>query len=438
MNRPCESPNQPRVLSLCSGIGGMDIGHQDKLVAVSETDPDASAVLSARLPHIPNLGDWTALESLDEFDPTDLTAGLPCQPVSAAGKGEGEDDERWLYDELAGLLNRSRAKPTLWLENVPGICSERHAPALRRFLGRIANMGYSARWGVVAACVVGAVHRRRRWWCVAWHSWNGREPKALYRGEAGTGDALLDGAPRRSEPWILPTPIAVDYKGGHPNHEDRAHRHLREIVMVLLPTPTAADGTGASRGDADKFSGNAQMRDIPRMLLPTPISADFNPPHLDADERPYWNLRDMPALLDKRPDGAGEVATPHLELSGAMGAIRVYLHEDHQDEQIQLIPALAAAGVGERELALLANSCANWSARVGWWTPTISHKAPGLAAQWSEWMMGHPCGWTTEVLPRRRALRLIGASVVPQQAAAAFTILSSGRLALPPLQKPLL
>ena len=37
--------------------------------------------------------------------------------------------------------------------------------------------------------------------------------------------------------------------------------------------------------------------------------------------------------------------------------------------------------------------------------------------------MGHPCGWTTGVLPRRRALTLIGASVVPQQAAAAFSTL---------------
>ena len=407
-------------------------------MAVSESDPDASAVLAARLPHIPNLGDWTRLESLDDFNPTDLTGGLPCQPISAAGKGQGEADERWLYDELAALLARSRSRPTLWLENVAGICSERHAPALRRFLGRIADMGYGARWGVVAACAVGAVHRRRRWWCVAWHSGHGREPKALYGDQARARDDLLIGAPSTA-PWILPTPISVDYKGGHPNHEDRAHQHLREMVMVLLPTPTAADGTGAGRGEANRFSGNAQMRDIPRMLLPTPISADFNPPHADASERPYWNLRDMPALLGKRPpDGSSGVSPATPDLSASLDDVGVFLHEEHQDEQIQLLPALAVAGVGERELALLGNSCANWSSKIGWWTPTISHKAPGLAAQWSEWMMGHPCGWTTSVLPRRRALRLIGASVVPQQASAAFAILCSGRLALPPLQPPLL
>ena len=120
----------------------------------------------------------------------------------------------------------------------------------------------------------------------------------------------------------------------------------------------------------------------------------------------------MPAWLKQHPGESRPARGPDLA-----DAVSVYLHTDYPDEQIHLLPALAAAGVKDHELVELATSCAAWSSKVGWWTPTISHKAPGLAGQWSEWMMGHPCGWTTEVLPRRRALKVVGASVVPQQAA---------------------
>jgi DNA (cytosine-5)-methyltransferase 1 len=46
-----------------------------------------------------------------------------------------------------------------------------------------------------------------------------------------------------------------------------------------------------------------------------------------------------------------------------------------------------------------------------------------LNAGLSEWMMGLPAGWVTEVLPNRKALRVIGNGVVPQQARLALELL---------------
>ena len=42
-----------------------------------------------------------------------------------------------------------------------------------------------------------------------------------------------------------------------------------------------------------------------------------------------------------------------------------------------------------------------------------------------EWMMGLPEGWVTDLIPNRRALKVLGNGVVPQQAAAALRELLS-------------
>lgn len=43
-----------------------------------------------------------------------------------------------------------------------------------------------------------------------------------------------------------------------------------------------------------------------------------------------------------------------------------------------------------------------------------------LNARMVEWMMGLPEGWVTDLIPNRRALKVLGNGVVPQQAALAI------------------
>ncbi|MGH3499417.1 MAG: hypothetical protein ACRDQA_00730, partial [Nocardioidaceae bacterium] len=56
---------------------------------------------------------------------------------------------------------------------------------------------------------------------------------------------------------------------------------------------------------------------------------------------------------------------------------------------------------------------------------------PRLSAAFSEWMLGLPDGWVTDVpgVTRNEALRAIGNGVVPQQAAAALEVLLSMEVA---------
>lgn len=68
-------------LALCAGIGGLE-PHRPAVAA--ETDAHARTVLEAHWPDTELIGDWTRLDDLDHWQPTLITAGLPCQPVSQA------------------------------------------------------------------------------------------------------------------------------------------------------------------------------------------------------------------------------------------------------------------------------------------------------------------------------------------------------------------
>ncbi len=154
-------------VSLCSGIGGLDypFGTPDVFYEIAA---GPSEVLAARFPGVPNLDDFTTLEGFSS-DVTLVTGGLPCQPVSAAGKGKGSDDERYLFDDLVRVLAGGEARPTLFLENVRGLLYPRHRGLLARFVRGLADLGYVGRWECVRASDVGAPHRRERWFCVASH-----------------------------------------------------------------------------------------------------------------------------------------------------------------------------------------------------------------------------------------------------------------------------
>jgi DNA (cytosine-5)-methyltransferase 1 len=79
-------PAGPRIGSLCTGYGGLDLAVElvlgGQLAWYAETDRHAQAVLAARWPGVPNLGDirtvdWASVEPVDV-----LTAGFPCQDYS--------------------------------------------------------------------------------------------------------------------------------------------------------------------------------------------------------------------------------------------------------------------------------------------------------------------------------------------------------------------
>lgn len=120
------------ILSLCSGIGGLDEGVRlalpgARVVCYVEREAYCWAVLASRheaegmaCPPI-----WSDVSTFDgrPWRGVDiLTAGFPCQPFSLAGKRRGSDDHRHLWPDIARIIGEAQPGIVL-LENVPGLIS---------------------------------------------------------------------------------------------------------------------------------------------------------------------------------------------------------------------------------------------------------------------------------------------------------------------------
>jgi site-specific DNA-cytosine methylase len=90
-----------------------------------------------------------------------LTAGVPCQPASRAGKQRGAADDRWLWPQAVRGLSEVRPAWALF-ENPPGIGDV----GLAGVLADVAAVGYEVRVFGIPACAVGSPHRRERYWIV--------------------------------------------------------------------------------------------------------------------------------------------------------------------------------------------------------------------------------------------------------------------------------
>lgn len=188
----------PTVLSLCSGHGGLELAVRavypdSRVVGYVEWEAFSAAVLLARMedaslePAPIWCGDLAELPTAPFLGVDLVTAGFPCQPWSAAGRGAGTDDERWIWPDIAALLRRVRPG-AVYLENVSPLISR---GGLGLVLADLAALGFDAQWTVLRASDVGAPHIRERVFILAYA--DGERFAQLGRG------GLLDGereAPR--------------------------------------------------------------------------------------------------------------------------------------------------------------------------------------------------------------------------------------------------
>lgn len=165
--------DSPRVLSLFSGIGGLDLAVQlvcpgARAVGYAERDAYAAAVLLARMedqamePAPVFIGDIRDLDGRG-ISATWITGGFPCQDISVAGRGAGLAGRRpGLWWEMLRIIGEVRPQYA-FLENVSAIT----ARGGLEVIGSLAEIGYDAEWLTLRASDVGAPHQRNRWFCLA-------------------------------------------------------------------------------------------------------------------------------------------------------------------------------------------------------------------------------------------------------------------------------
>lgn len=162
------------LLSLCDGYGGTELALRSvarvRTVARVERDAYAAAVLvermgEARLDQCPVWDDVATFDGRAWRGRVDIVAaGFPCPDFSSAGLRAGVDGEHWLWPECFEVI-RQVGPSIVLLENVPGLV---RLGGLTRVLSDLADDGFDAEWGLLAAAAVGAPHERERWWLVAW------------------------------------------------------------------------------------------------------------------------------------------------------------------------------------------------------------------------------------------------------------------------------
>ena len=195
-----------RVLSLCSGYGGLELAlstafpnRDTALVAVCDNYGPARRVLAQHWPEAYQFKDVHDL-ALDSARADVVTFGFPCQDLSRAGHGAGLRGSRsGLFFRCAEIGHLSGAG-ALIIENVPQALKYR--AVIDSELGRY---GFTVRWGRAEAREVGALHRRARVFLVAT-----RDDGLGLLAEASRPETAQD---RPAD--LLPTPTVVDMGWGH-------------------------------------------------------------------------------------------------------------------------------------------------------------------------------------------------------------------------------
>ena len=154
----------PRVLSLFSGAGGLDLGFEAagaETVACVDNDPESCKTLRFNRPH------WQVFETdIREFIPKveqiDIViGGPPCQGFSSAGKGDPNDPRNFLWREYFRVVDAVRPK-ALVLENVSALSHGRNGDHLNGIMTALESSGYSFAMGVLNAADYGVPQSRRR------------------------------------------------------------------------------------------------------------------------------------------------------------------------------------------------------------------------------------------------------------------------------------
>ena len=189
-------------LALCAGGGGLELGLSLALgdayrtVCVVEREVYAAAVLVSRMEEgrlhpAPVWDDLTTFNGRRWRGCVDiLSAGFPCQPFSAAGKRQADDDSRHLWPHVRRVINGAR--PALvFLENVGALISTRQRdgrPAYMVVRNELERLGYRVTETLVRASDVGAPHQRERIFILGVADSARRTPPWLGRDEYAGGE----------------------------------------------------------------------------------------------------------------------------------------------------------------------------------------------------------------------------------------------------------
>jgi DNA (cytosine-5)-methyltransferase 1 len=270
-------------VSLCAGYGGIDIGLKRAIpnlrtIAFSEIEAYACANLVAKMEQglLDPAPIWTDLKTFpwSEFRGVVdiLSGGFPCQPFSAAGKRQGDEDPRHLFPYILDGIRKCQPK-LVFLENVEGIISARltgdgwadpaGTPVLLHVLRELERVGYKATAGVFSASEVGAPHQRKRIFILA-HSRSLCAEGSNQNGINGYGICKLS---RNTKVWgeTIGCSSSWPSRPGQPQYSWEPPRVIGTSLKELVNTNSIGNRTRL--GEVSETDGKVSQRNNDAELI---------------------------------------------------------------------------------------------------------------------------------------------------------------------------
>ena len=160
---------KPRVVSLFSGCGGLDLGFHDAgydIVFANDVEASVEATYKQNLGEI-LIQDIMKVDIDTEIpDAVDIVlAGIPCQPFSNAGNRRSmEDDRGGLFGSVMQIVDKKKPKVVLF-ENVRGFLSSKDdtgIPMPQRIENELLSHGYKTYMKLLKASDYGVPQNRYR------------------------------------------------------------------------------------------------------------------------------------------------------------------------------------------------------------------------------------------------------------------------------------
>lgn len=167
------NPSPFHVLSLCSGMGGLDLGLRlavpgARTICYVENEAYCCEILAARMQDqcLDAAPVWSDLRTFDGSPWRGLVSaiigGYPCQPYSITGRRQGTDDPRHLWPHVARVV-REVDPEWCFFENVSNHLNIGFPEVARE----LQEMGYRVAAGLFSAEEVSAPHKRERLFVLA-------------------------------------------------------------------------------------------------------------------------------------------------------------------------------------------------------------------------------------------------------------------------------
>lgn len=263
----------PKIVSLFSGAGGLDLGFRDAGFSLMfAVDKSSAAILthqrnfkgtSSIAADLEELGPGGVIQHLDDIlvpgESIAVIGGPPCQGFSRANTGSTADDPRnrlpLLYLQIVEALQEKYKVEFVLFENVLGIRDAKHSVVFRGILSKFREIGLTAEAKEYSALDYGVAQTRTR---VIISGFRDSEVARVFRPKKVTGAELtvhsVIGAlpepayfmrgleksdiPHHENHWTM-RPLSKRFS--QPGGADRAGRSFRRLEWDK-PSPTVAYG----------------------------------------------------------------------------------------------------------------------------------------------------------------------------------------------------